>query len=209
MGFLAATGGTWSAIANMERFGATWSAPWGPSSVTISAISPVVPLGVTNQRNDTSGKTVLTNDGPVPANQVVDPAATLQTCIVHLILNRLEFANRKERKPLAAALRAICTAPSRGGPRGVGRLCAGAVGPALLDRRQVVAAGVAARRPAVYLSAGGAASAHHWRAALSQFAIVFEDRFLKPPCPPRTPCPELSPRTPRAPCEALPAVYFA
>ena len=42
----------------------------------------------------------------------VFPATTLQTCIVHLIRNSLEFANWKERKPLAAALRAIYTAPS-------------------------------------------------------------------------------------------------
>jgi transposase-like protein len=37
---------------------------------------------------------------------------TLQTCIVHLLRQSLEFANWKQRKPLAAALRAIYTAPS-------------------------------------------------------------------------------------------------
>jgi transposase-like protein len=37
---------------------------------------------------------------------------TLQTCIVHLLRNSLDFANWKQRKPLAAALRAIYTAPS-------------------------------------------------------------------------------------------------
>ena len=42
----------------------------------------------------------------------VFPATTLQTCIVHLIRNSLEFANWKERKPLAAALRPIYTAAS-------------------------------------------------------------------------------------------------
>src|SRR5215831_19011319 len=42
----------------------------------------------------------------------VYPATTLQTCIVHLIRNSLEFANWKERKPLAKALRPIYTAPS-------------------------------------------------------------------------------------------------
>jgi len=40
------------------------------------------------------------------------PATTLQTCIVHLIRNSLDFANWKERKPLAAALRPIYTAAS-------------------------------------------------------------------------------------------------
>ena len=37
---------------------------------------------------------------------------TLQTCIVHLLRNSLDFASWKQRKPLAAALRAIYTAPS-------------------------------------------------------------------------------------------------
>ena len=40
------------------------------------------------------------------------PATTLQTCLVHLIRNSVEFANGKERKPLAAALRPISTAAS-------------------------------------------------------------------------------------------------
>ena len=42
----------------------------------------------------------------------VFPRTTLQTCIVHLLRNSLDFANWKQRKPLAAALRAIYTAPS-------------------------------------------------------------------------------------------------
>ncbi len=40
------------------------------------------------------------------------PATTLQTCIVHLIRNSVDFANWRERKPLAAALRPIYTAAS-------------------------------------------------------------------------------------------------
>jgi transposase-like protein len=40
------------------------------------------------------------------------PQTTLQTCIVHLLRHSLDFANWKERKPLAVALRAIYTAPS-------------------------------------------------------------------------------------------------
>ncbi len=43
---------------------------------------------------------------------VVFPATTLQTCIVHLIRNSLDFAGWKERKLLAQALRPIYTAPS-------------------------------------------------------------------------------------------------
>lgn len=49
--------------------------------------------------------------GMSEALAAVYPATTLQTCIVHLLRNSLEFANWKERKPLASALRAIYTAP--------------------------------------------------------------------------------------------------
>ena len=42
----------------------------------------------------------------------VFPATTLQTCILHLIRNSLDFASWKERKLLAAALKPIYTAPS-------------------------------------------------------------------------------------------------
>lgn len=42
----------------------------------------------------------------------VFPATTLQTCIVHLMRNSLDYASWKERKLLAAALRPIYTAPS-------------------------------------------------------------------------------------------------
>lgn len=50
--------------------------------------------------------------GMSEALAAVYPATTLQTCIVHLLRNSLEFANWKERKPLATALRAIYTAAS-------------------------------------------------------------------------------------------------
>jgi transposase-like protein len=50
--------------------------------------------------------------GMTEALAAVYPATTLQTCIVHLIRHSLDFANWKERKPLAAALRPIYTAPS-------------------------------------------------------------------------------------------------
>ncbi|MBW9139944.1 IS256 family transposase, partial [Rhizobium pusense] len=42
----------------------------------------------------------------------VFPATTLQTCIVHLIRNSLDYAGWKERRELAAALRPIYTAAS-------------------------------------------------------------------------------------------------
>ena len=43
---------------------------------------------------------------------VVFPATTLQTCIVHLIRNSLDYASWKDRKALAAAIRPVYTAPS-------------------------------------------------------------------------------------------------
>jgi putative transposase len=42
----------------------------------------------------------------------VFPATTLQTCIVHLIRSSLDYASWKDRKPLAAAIKPIYTAPS-------------------------------------------------------------------------------------------------
>jgi putative transposase len=43
---------------------------------------------------------------------VVYPATTLQTCIVHLIRNSLDYASWKDRKALAAAIKPIYSAPS-------------------------------------------------------------------------------------------------
>jgi transposase-like protein len=50
--------------------------------------------------------------GMSEALAVVYPLTTLQTCIVHLMRNSLEYASWKERKALAAALRPIYTAVS-------------------------------------------------------------------------------------------------
>ncbi len=50
--------------------------------------------------------------GMAEALATVYPATTLQTCIVHLIRNSLAYANWKERKALAKAIRPIYTAPS-------------------------------------------------------------------------------------------------
>jgi putative transposase len=43
---------------------------------------------------------------------VVYPETTLQTCIVHLMRNSLDYASWKDRKALAAAIKPIYTAPS-------------------------------------------------------------------------------------------------
>ncbi len=50
--------------------------------------------------------------GLAEAIGVVYPQTTVQTCIVHLIRNSLDYASYKDRKPLAQALRPIYTAPS-------------------------------------------------------------------------------------------------
>src|SRR5688500_11325538 len=50
--------------------------------------------------------------GMSEALAAVFPKATLQACIVHLIRHSLDFANWKERKPMAMALRPIYAAAS-------------------------------------------------------------------------------------------------
>jgi len=50
--------------------------------------------------------------GMAEALGAVFPATTLQTCIVHLIRNSLDYASWKERKALAAAIKPIYTAVS-------------------------------------------------------------------------------------------------
>jgi putative transposase len=50
--------------------------------------------------------------GMPQALEAVFPKTTLQTCIVHLIRNSLDYASWKDRKPLAAALRPIYAAVS-------------------------------------------------------------------------------------------------
>ena len=50
--------------------------------------------------------------GMPEALEAVFPRTTLQTCIVHLIRNSLDYASWKDRKALAAAIRPIYTAPT-------------------------------------------------------------------------------------------------
>jgi len=50
--------------------------------------------------------------GMEEALAAVFPQTTLQTCIVHLVRHSLDYANWKQRKPLAAALRHIYAAPT-------------------------------------------------------------------------------------------------
>ena len=87
----------------------------------------------------------------------VFPATTLQTCIVHLIRNSLDYASWKDRKALAAALKPIYTAPSAEARRGrAGRLRARAVGPEVPDRRRRLAPRLGHGDSVLRVSAGGA-----------------------------------------------------
>ena len=90
----------------------------------------------------------------------VYPATTLQTCIVHLIRHSLDFANWKERQPLAKALRPIYAAPHA--EAALAALDDEPVGHSLSHRRRLVAPRLDARDPVLRVSARRAArDLHH------------------------------------------------
>ncbi|WP_175917396.1 IS256 family transposase [Burkholderia pyrrocinia] len=74
------------------------------------------------------------------AINTVFPETTVQTCIVHLICNSLDFANWKDRKSAAATLKLIW-----------------------LALRNVVAKWIGSR--------------HDWKSAMTQFALLYPERF--------------------------------
>jgi len=167
--------------------------------------------------------------GMSEALAAVFPATTLQTCIVHLIRNSLDYAGWKDRKPLAAAIRPIYTAPSAEAAQA--ELEAFAQGPWGQKFPTVTAAwrnawdrvipffafppGV---RKVIYttnaienvnaqlrkiiktrghfpsdeaatkliwlalrnITAKWSRSAHDWKTAMNQFAILYEERFVRP-----------------------------
>lgn len=167
--------------------------------------------------------------GMSEALEAVFPATTLQTCIVHLIRASLAFANWRERKPLALALRPIYTAASA--ETAAAAVDAFARGPWGTKFPPVVAAwrrawvhvipffafppeirrliyttnaleSVHARLRKIIktrghfptddaatkliwlalrnITAKWARSAHYWKPAMNQFAILYEDRFTTP-----------------------------
>ena len=167
--------------------------------------------------------------GMSEALAAVFPDTTLQTCIVHLIRQSLDFANWKERKPMATALRTIYGAPSAEAAGAA--LDAFERGPWGRKFPTVVASWRRAWthvipffafppevRRVVYttnalesvhaqlrkiiktrghfptdeaatkliwlalrnITAKWARGAMHWRAAMNQFAILYEGRFTKP-----------------------------
>ena len=159
----------------------------------------------------------------------VFPATTLQTCIVHLIRNSLDFASWKDRKALAAAIKPIYTAVSAEAAEA--ELNAFEAGPWGQKFPTVVAAwrrawdkvipffafppevrrviyttnaieSVNARLRKIIKTRGHFPSddaatkliwlalrnitedwgraANHWKSAMNQFAILYDDRFTQP-----------------------------
>jgi len=160
------------------------------------------------------------------ALEAVFPKTTLQTCIVHLIRNSLDFASWKDRKKLAAALRPIYAAVSaEAALAALDAFEAGEWGrkfPTVVaawrrawDRVIPFFAFPPAIRRVIYttnaiesinsrlrkiiktrghfptddaankliwlalrnITAGWGTAAHHWKEAMNQFAILYDDRF--------------------------------
>jgi len=167
--------------------------------------------------------------GMPEALAVVFPATTLQTCIVHLIRNSLDYASWKDRKGLAAAIRPIYTAASAEaaqaeldafaqGPWGQRFPTVSAAWRNAWERVIPFFAFPPAVRKVIYttnaieninaqlrkiiktrghfptddaatkliwlalrnITAGWSRSAHDWKQAMNQFAILYADRFVRP-----------------------------
>ena len=159
----------------------------------------------------------------------VFPATTLQTCIVHLIRNSLDYASWKDRKTLAAAIKPIYTAPSAEaaqaeldhfaqGPWGEKFPTVVAAWRRAWDRVIPFFAFPPPIRKVIYttnaiesinarlrkiiktrghfpsddaatkliwlalrnITAEWGRAAHDWKAAMNQFAILYDDRFSQP-----------------------------
>ena len=166
--------------------------------------------------------------GMPSALEAVFPKTTLQTCIVHLIRNSLDFAGWKDRKKLAAALRPIYAAVSaEAALAALDAFEAGEWGrkfPTVVaawrrawDRVIPFFAFPPAIRRVIYttnaiesvnsrlrkiiktrghfptddaankliwlalrnITAGWGTAAHHWKEAMNQFAILYEERFTQ------------------------------
>lgn len=167
--------------------------------------------------------------GMPEALAAVFPATTLQTCIVHLIRNSLDFASWKDRRELAAALKPIYSAASADAAQAeLDAFERGAWGqkfPTIVaawrrawDRVIPFFAFPPAVRKVIYttnaiesinarlrkivktrghfpsdeaatkliwlalqnITANWGHAAHDWKAAMNQFAILYEDRFTRP-----------------------------
>ena len=166
--------------------------------------------------------------GMPEALAAVFPATTLQTCIVHLIRNSLDYASWKDRKLLAAAIKPIYTAASaeaaqaeldafEQGPWGHKFPTVVAAWRRAWDRVIPFFAFPPAVRRVIYttnaiesinaqlrkiiksrghfpsddaatkliwlalrnITADWGRAAHHWKEAMNQFAILYEERFTR------------------------------
>ena len=96
------------------------------------------------------------------AINAVFPQTIVQTCIVHLIRNSMDFASWKDRKPIAAELKAIYRANGRRrGPQGAGGFRRRRLGPQISFDRAELAAKLGACHPVLRLSRRGAADHLH------------------------------------------------
>lgn len=167
--------------------------------------------------------------GMPEALAAVFPATTLQTCIVYLIRNSLDYASWKGRRELAAAIRPIYTAPSAkaaqaeleacaDGPWGQRYPTVSAAWCNAWDRVIPFFAFPPTVRKVIYttnaieninaqlrkiiktrghfppdeavtklvclalrnITAGWSRTAHDWKQAMNQFAILYADRFVRP-----------------------------
>ena len=120
--------------------------------------------------------------GMAEALGAVFPATTLQTCIVHLIRNSLDYASWKDRKALAAALRPIYTAPSaEAAPGRARRLRARPVGREVPDGRRRLAPRLGPGDPVLRVPAGGAPrDLHHQRDRERQRAAAQDHQDARP-----------------------------
>ncbi|MGH6683636.1 MAG: IS256 family transposase [Pseudolabrys sp.] len=166
--------------------------------------------------------------GMPEALSAVFPATTLQTCIVHLIRNSLDYASWKDRKALAAALRPIYAAvnaeaalaaldafddgawglkfptvvsalrrawdrviPFFAFPPEIRRVIytTNAIESVNARLRKIIktrghfpsddAAGKLIWLALRNITADWGTAAHHWKEAMNQFAILYEDRFTR------------------------------
>ena len=164
--------------------------------------------------------------GMPAALEAVFPKTTLQTCIVQLIRNSLDYASWKDRKPLAAALRPIYAAVSAAAalaaldafeagewgrkfptvvaawrrawdrvipffafPPAIRRVIytTNAIESVNSRRRKIIktrghfptddAANKLIWLALRNITAGWGTAAHHWKEAMNQFAILYDDRF--------------------------------
>ncbi len=92
-------------------------------------------------------------NGMPEALAAVFPATTLQTCIVHLMRNSLDYARWKDRRGLAAAIN-LHGGERGSGPGRVGCVCRQRMGTALPDRQCLMAQRLGSRDPVLRISPG-------------------------------------------------------